>query len=166
MYNDAYPKQVDQYNKSYPDHTTKKVSPPLNPFQMLDPFLHSWTVGFDPLFDMIEQVRESNKMVTYPPYNIVQTDDYNYAIEIAVAGFSKKDLKVTKTKNELKVEGTKEKNSDKALHRGIANRDFTQNFLLADDVVINDIELEDGLLSINLEKLVPKEDRPQVLKIN
>jgi molecular chaperone IbpA len=166
MHNDAYPKQVDQYNKGYPDHTTKKVSPSLNPFQMLDPFLHSWTVGFDPLFDMIEQVRESNKMVTYPPYNIVQTDDYNYAIEIAVAGFSKKDLKVTKTKNELKVEGTKIASDDKALHRGIANRNFTQNFLLADDVVVNDIELEDGLLSINLEKLVPKEDRPQVLKIN
>ena len=109
---------------------------------------------------------------SYPPYNIRKTDDFNYIIELALAGFDKKDIEVTYADNTLTIKSnydyTTTKNKEKAkelTHKGISQRAFTRSFCLADDVVVNGAELVNGMLTIQLEKIVPEEKKPKTIKI-
>jgi molecular chaperone IbpA len=103
----------------------------------------------------------------YPPYNIRKIDDLKYAIDIALAGFGKKDIKVNYSDNSLTIKSIKdESKKDDIVHRGISHRSFTRTFALSDDVIVNDAKFENGLLSIELEKIVPEEKRPQEIKIS
>ena len=124
-----------------------------------------FTVGFDSLWDRLETLELD--VPNYPPYNIRKIDDLKYAIELALAGFGKKDIKVNYSDNSLTIKSVKdESKKDDILHRGISHRAFTRTFALSDDVIVNDAKFENGLLSIELEKIVPEEKKPKEIKIN
>lgn len=123
-------------------------------------------VGYDKLFDQFENVR--NLTDNYPPYNIVKKSDTSYAIQIAVAGFNKEDIEITLDKNQLIVNSIVEDKDDKTeyLYKGLASRAFTRRFTISEYVQIRDAELVNGILNINLERLVPEEEKPTKIEIN
>ena len=130
--------------------------------------LRPFSVGFDNIFDHFNLHLDNTRTVNYPPYNINKIDDLNWNIEIALAGFSKKDIDVSTAENQLTIKSVVDKNKDETagtIHKGISKRQFTRTFTLADDVVVNDAELKDGMLVVNLEKIVPEEKKPKSIKI-
>jgi molecular chaperone IbpA len=128
----------------------------LSIFNQLRPF----SVGFDDMFDHFDSM-VSMAPSNYPPYNIVKTDNNNYNVEIALAGFSKKDITVEVENGILTIESVKDK-SDKeedtlgVLHKGISKRYFKKQFTIAKDVKVNGAELKDGLLKVSMERIVPE----------
>ena len=105
----------------------------------------------------------------YPPYNIIKSDDTNYSIEIAVAGFSKDDIEIETKENTLTIRSV-EKDSElvdevEYLHKGISARAFKRSFTIADDVVVKGASYENGLLIISLERIIPEEKQPRLIKI-
>lgn len=153
---------------SYPDYDrwTEK-SKPIDPFDLLRPFLESWTVGFDKQFTLLEDLRKNSKSIAYPPYNIKEVEEgVEYAIEMAVAGFKKDDINITLQENSLKVEGgSKQHSSENYVHKGIAARTFVQTFALADYVEVKTASLEDGILTISLIRNLPEEKQPKIIEI-
>ena len=128
------------------------------------PFFRS-TVGFDHLFDMLDQVSESAQ--SYPPYNIERTDETHYRITLAVAGFAEKDLAVEMRDGVLSVAGKREDAAKTGyLYQGIAGRAFERRFQLAEHVEVRAAKLENGLLHIELERLIPEEKKPRKIAIN
>ncbi len=128
------------------------------------PFYRS-SVGFDRLFDLLEQTAEAAP--GYPPYNIERTDDTHYRITLAVAGFAEKDINVEVRDGVLTVTGKREDQEKQTyLHQGIAGRAFERQFQLADHVEVRDAKLENGLLHIALERVVPEEKKPRRIAIN
>ena len=129
--------------------------------------LSPFSVGFDNIFDHFNLHLENTRSVNYPPYNINKIDDFNWNIEIALAGFGKKDIDVSTAENQLTIKSIEsdEKDDKDTIHRGISKRQFTRSFTLADDVVVNGAELKDGMLTIELEKIVPEEKKPKTIKI-
>jgi len=155
--------------KGYPDKEwsthTKVITPP-DPFALLRPFLHSWTVGFDDQFTLLEQLRKDSKSVAYPPYNIREVSDDKFEIEMAVAGFSKSDIVLTIKEGVLMVEGgSKESKSDNYIHKGIAARTFEQKFALGEYVEVKGATMENGILTIFLEREIPEEKKPKIITI-
>ena len=129
------------------------------------PFTAS-TVGFDSLLARIAEITIDKPDSNYPPYNIRKIDDLKYFIDLALAGFGKKDVSINYADNSLTIKSIQnDKKADDVVHRGISQRAFTRTFALADDVVVNDAKFENGLLSIELEKIVPEEKRPKEIKI-
>ena len=126
--------------------------------------LTPYAVGFDRLFD---QLASSSRVTnSYPPYDILKDDDYNFKIEMALAGFSKKDIEVEVAENLLTIKSVRENNQDsKNVYKGISYRKFTREFTIADDIEVKDAKLEDGLLTIQLERIVPDEKNPKLIKI-
>ena len=129
--------------------------------------LRPFSVGFDNIFDHFNLHLENTRSVNYPPYNINKIDDFNWNIEIALAGFGKKYIDVSTAENQLTIKSIEsdEKDDKDTIHRGISKRQFTRSFTLADDVVVNGAELKDGMLTIELEKIVPEEKKPKTIKI-
>ena len=129
------------------------------------------TVGFDPIFDHFERMFDNDTLmppsVNYPPYNIVKTGDFTYNIEVALAGFSKKDIEVNYADNTLTIKSIHEKEEDKegVLHKGISKRHFTRSFTIAEDVEVKGAELKDGLLQVELEKIIPESKKPRTIDI-
>ena len=129
------------------------------------PFTAS-TVGFDSLLARIAEITIDKPDSNYPPYNIRKIDELKYSIDLALAGFGKKDVSINYADNSLTIKSKQnDKKADDVVHRGISQRAFTRTFALADDVVVNDAKFENGLLSIELEKIVPEEKRPKEIKI-
>jgi len=128
------------------------------------------TVGFDRLFDMLDQAGQVDVQHAYPPYNIERTDENHYRISLAVAGFGEKDLTVEVREGVLTVEGKREdgQKSEKAsvLYQGIAGRAFERRFQLAENVEVRGAKLENGLLHVDLERVVPEEKKPRQIPIN
>jgi len=138
---------------------------------LTDPFdrVKTYSIGFDTMFDkLFDEVYTHASAPTYPPYNIIKTDDEHYAIQIAIAGFSKDDIEIESKENTLVVK-TKEKEDVKDetnyLHKGISNRAFTRSFTLADDVVVKGATFENGLLNVELERIIPEEKKPRIIDI-
>ena len=129
------------------------------------------SVGFDSVFDHFESMfNESPSLHTnYPPYDILKTDEHSYVIELAVAGFSKKDIEVTVENGVLTVESDREGNAESSgqeiIHRGISKRYFKKSFSIADDVEIRGAELKDGLLRISMEKIIPESKKRKEISI-
>ena len=128
--------------------------------------LRPFSVGFDDLFDHFNNTLEY-KQVTYPPYNINKIDDLNFQIEMALAGFSKKDIEVKYADNQLTIKSVESDDKDEkdVIHRGISKRKFSRSFTLSDDVVVNGAELKDGMLIVELEKIVPDSKKPRTIDI-
>lgn len=121
------------------------------------------TVGFDRLFDLLENNARASAGDNYPPFNIERRSEDNYRITLAVAGFREDDLDITAQQNLLVVQGRKRDESEQAemLHVGIANRGFERRFELADYVRVENAALADGLLVIDLLREVPESMKPK-----
>ena len=131
-----------------------------------------FSVGFDNLFDDFDRIYKfnSDSINLYPPYNIRKINDTDYVIELAIAGFGKKDIEVKSQENTLTIKSKdkKEEVSDKdesILHRGISQRSFKRSFTIAEDVVVKGADLKDGLLSVKLERIIPEEKKPKFIDI-
>ena len=131
--------------------------------------LRPFSVGFDELFDHFNNHLEYTvkQNTSYPPYNITKIDDLHFQIEMALAGFNKKDVEVKYADNQLTIKSveSKGKSEKETLHRGISKRKFSRTFTLADDIKVNGAELKDGMLYVDLEKIVPEEKQPRTITI-
>jgi len=129
--------------------------------------LTPYAVGYDRIFDHLSRYVDNNATSTgFPPYNIRKEGDYNYTIEMALAGFGKKDIEVEVAEGTLSVRSMKENDEDDStVYRGISRRRFDRKFTVADDVVVNGASLENGMLTINLERVVPEEKKPRIITV-
>ena len=128
--------------------------------------LRPFSVGFDNIFNHFNLHLDTQRTVNYPPYNIVEVNSLNWRIEAALAGFGKKDINISTANSQLTIKSIPSEDKGKEpIHKGISKRQFTRTFTLADDVVVNDAELKDGMLVVNLEKIVPEEKKPKSIKI-
>ena len=139
-----------------------------NNFNQLTPY----AVGFDRVFDQLNRYVDNNATSTgFPPYNIRKEGDYNYVIEMALAGFGKEDIEVEVADSTLSVRSTKKPlNEDVAsnedtVYRGISYRKFDRKFTLAEDVVVNNAKLENGMLILELERVVPEAKKPRLVEV-
>jgi len=128
------------------------------------PLMRSF-VGFDNLFDEFERMSSFTDN-NYPAYNIIKTGDEDYQIEIAVAGFNENEISIEVKKGLMTVEASKAKLSNEYLHRGIAERSFTKQFRLAENMEVKNADLRDGLLTVNLFREIPEAEKPKQIKIN
>ena len=131
--------------------------------------LRPFSVGFDDLFDHFNNTLEYSvkQQTSYPPYNINKVDELNYQIEMALAGFNKKDIEIKSADSQLTIKSVEndDKDEKETLHRGISKRKFSRTFTLAEDIKVNGAELKDGMLLIELEKIVPEEKKPRTIDI-
>ena len=129
--------------------------------------LTPYAVGFDRVFDQLTAYAANNATSSgFPPYNIRKGGDYTYAIEMALAGFSKDDIEIEVAEGLLTVRSIKENDeNDSDIYRGISYRKFNRKFTLSDDIVVNDASLENGMLKIDLERIVPDAKKPRKITI-
>ena len=129
-----------------------------------------FSVGFDSIFDRffdMDLTRDSG----YPPYNIRKDSELTYSIEVALAGFSKEDIEVEVTDGSLTIRSKPEDKKDVEkvdetfVHKGIAKRSFLRSFTLSDDIIVKGADLKDGMLIVDLEKVIPDEKKPRLIKI-
>ena len=146
------------------------TSKDLSIFNSLRPF----SIGFDDMFDQFESMLGNGGMTmqsNYPPYNIRKTGKDNSSIEVALAGFNKKDVEVEFEDNILTVRTkqhnkSEEQNVDgEIIHKGISQRQFARSFTIADDVKVNGAELKDGLLTIACERILPDHKKKRLIDI-
>mgnify|MGYP001153529033 FL=1 len=142
----------------------------------LNPFYRN-SIGFDSLFDRITSNFEMSNSQNYPPYDIIRTGDETYRIQIAVAGFQRDDIKIELENGTLSIYGHQHKpdiskedggqlvDGEEFLHRGISNRNFSRTFNLADYVEVAGATITDGILKIELKKIVPEALKPKTIEI-
>jgi molecular chaperone IbpA len=127
------------------------------------------TVGFDRLFDMIENNSVGQTQENYPPFDLIKLGDNDYRIELAVAGFKSDELDITAQQNVLIVSGRKNEESEEKgsdyIYRGIATRSFERRFALADHIQVRGADIKDGLLSIDLVREIPEAMKPKKIDI-
>ena len=146
------------------------TSKDLSIFNSLKPF----SIGFDDMFDQFESMLGNGSLgmqSNYPPYNIRKTGKDAYSIEVALAGFSRKDVEVEFEDNLLTVR-TKQTNKSEdsneegeIIHKGISQRQFARSFTIADDVKVGGAELKDGLLTIACERILPDHKKKRLIEI-
>ena len=136
--------------------------------------LRPLSVGFDDVFDHFESMLDGPTLSVgsnYPPYNIVKTGKNTYDIEVALAGYGKKDIDVTYEDGMLTIKSIKDKQEQEVednegmLHKGIAKRMFSKSFTIADDVVVKGAELKDGLLKVSMERIIPEAKKARTITI-
>ena len=130
------------------------------------PWMHQ-SFGLDNIFHALGQFDAQSQQPKYPPHNIIKSDN-NYILEFALAGWKESEITVELEKNILKVTGKKADSEDSEQtfqHRGIANRSFFSQFTIGDNIKIVDGNLKDGVLTINMDIIVPEEDKPKTIKI-
>ena len=131
------------------------------------------TVGFDDMFDHFEHMMDDRfwqgSVANFPPYNIVKTGENTYDVELALAGFNKKDIEVEYKENLLTVKSKKQeetKDEDgNVIHRGISKRMFSKSFTIANDVEVKGAELKDGLLKVSMERIIPEHKKAKLIDI-
>ena len=135
--------------------------------------LRPFSVGFDSIFEEFDRMLESTERYNsnYPPYNIRKLNDNNYKIEVALAGYSKGDIELELKDSTLTVRNkTKEKvineDGNGVIHKGIATRQFERSFTISEDIKVKNAELKNGLLNIDLERIIPDEKKPRLIDIN
>lgn len=130
------------------------------------PALHRHAIGFDRMFEDLNRTFANSKD-NYPPHNIVQLDETNFLIEVAVAGFKQSEIDVELKDNLLTVKGERVKDETEVeyLHKGISNRNFTRTFPLAENVEVRTATVENGILAVKLELVVPEEKKAKKIAI-
>ena len=131
------------------------------------------TVGFDDMFDHFEHMMDDSffrgSVANFPPYKIVKTGENTYDVELALAGFNKKDIEVEFKENLLTVKSKKQeetKDEDgNIIHRGISKRMFSKSFTIANDVEVKGAELKDGLLKVSMERIIPEHKKAKLINI-
>jgi len=125
-------------------------------------------LGFDHVFSTLDNAAHllTSTATSFPPVNVVKHDDYNFTVELAVAGYKRDEIEITSERNSLKVKGKKTETDERNyLVKGIAGRSFARQFVLSDTVVVRDADLADGILSIKLENVIPEEQKPRKIEI-
>ena len=134
-------------------------------FNQLTPY----AVGFERQFNRLnDYARHQMQSTGFPPYNIQKVEDFKYEITMALAGFDKTDIEVEVAQGVLTIRSVRETNEETdewTIHRGISYRKFSRKFTLADDIVVNDAKLENGLLTISLEQIIPEEKKPKLIEV-
>jgi len=133
------------------------------------PSLHRHAIGFDQMFEQLNRTFATSKSDNYPPHNVVQLDETNFVVEVAVAGFSKSEISVELADNVLTVKGeinTEARAPSVYLHKGISSRNFARNFPLAENVLVRNAVVENGILAVNLELVIPEEKKPKSIAIS
>ena len=133
------------------------------------PFRRS-TVGFDRLFDMLENSTLCQGQENYPPFDLIKLGDNDYRIELAVAGFKPDEIDITAQQNVLVVSGRKKEEAEDGkgnnyIYRGIATRSFERRFALADHIQVKGADMKDGLLAIELVREIPEAMKPKKINI-
>ena len=135
--------------------------------------LRPFSVGFDSIFEEFDRMLESSERYNsnYPPYNIHKVNETDYKIEIALAGYSKEDIELELKENTLTVRNkAKEKvineESNEVIHKGIATRQFERSFTISEDIKVKNVALKNGLLKIDLKRIVPEEKKSRFIEIN
>ena len=128
-----------------------------------DPFF----IGFDRALDTWNHVQTVSGATTYPPYNVIKVDEDNFVVELAVAGFGKTDIDVSTSEGKLVVKGelNTEDGDSKFIHRGIAARKFTREWALGEYMEVKAAELKDGMLKIDIVRILPEEKKPKTIKV-
>ena len=132
------------------------------------PQLHKFGIGFDNLFDDLMRVSNMQSNSNYPPHNVIKTGDDTVTIEVAVAGFAEGEIDISLDKHQLSITGERKREEDENheyLHRGISKRDFKHTFTLAEHVEVRNASIQDGILSVYLERQVPEEAKPKSIAI-
>ena len=150
--------------------TTKHLANIWDQFQNFDRnTLTPYAVGFDRVFDRLNDYAMHQATSTgFPPYNIRKDGDTNFTIELALAGMTRDDLEIEFAEGVLTVRTTDKKEeveSTELLHRGISFRKFSRKWTLADDIVVKDAKMENGMLLIHLERIIPEEKKPRLIDI-
>ncbi len=124
-------------------------------------------LGFDHLFDELEKIT-NHANDTYPPHNVIKSDDMKYDIELAVAGFSRDDINIELKEHVLTIKGDREKRREENayVHKGISGRKFFKSFRLSEYAEVSGADLTDGILTVSIEVVLPEEKRPQKISIN
>lgn len=131
------------------------------------PLFHQ-TLGFENFIRDVESILNETKPVNnFPPHNIIKIDDNKYAVELAVAGFSKDEIDIQVQENTLTIKGEKIEGTPNLeyLHRGIGTRSFTKSITIADTIEVKGAEYKDGILRIGLENIVPEHKKPRKIEI-
>ena len=136
------------------------------------------SIGFDRMAQLLDQANRIDQTPSYPPYNIRKLNELQYVVELALAGFTKDDIEVELTEGTLTVRSAIKKDDDGGdndevssnneigfVHRGIAKRAFSRSFQLSDDIIVKDADLADGMLIVNLERVIPDEKKPRLIPI-
>jgi molecular chaperone IbpA len=127
------------------------------------------TVGFDRLFDMLENNSVGQPQENYPPFDLIKKGENDYCIQLAVAGFKPEEIDITAQQNVLIVSGRKSDETEQAdgdfIYRGIANRSFERRFALADHIQVKGADLKDGLLAVELVREIPDAMKPRKINI-
>ena len=128
-----------------------------------DPFF----IGFDRALDTWSHAQTVSSATNYPPYNVIKVDEDNFVVELAVAGFAKTDIDLSTADGKLIVKGelSTEDNDSKFIHRGIAARKFTREWALGEYMEVKAAELKDGMLKIDIVRVLPEEKKPKTIKI-
>jgi molecular chaperone IbpA len=132
------------------------------------PAFNKFGIGFENLFDDLQRVTQTQSSTNYPPHNVIKTGDDTVTIEVAVAGFAEGEIDIALDKHLLTITGTKKREDDadhEYLHRGISSRDFKQTFPLAEHVEVNGAAIQDGILTVYLERKVPESAKPKSIAI-
>jgi molecular chaperone IbpA len=165
---EKYPMHHQQWPHEKPGWSeTPKLKPvplPVPSVTFTSLFNDQFFLGFN---EQVERWQSLNKKASFPPYNLVKVDKDTYRIELAVAGYSKEDIDISVEKDLLTVKSknNNSKSTDEFIHQGIAERDWTQSFVLGEWITVKDAVYKDGMLTINLEREVPEELKPKVIKI-
>ena len=143
--------------------TSKNLSLLFDNFNQLTPY----AVGFERQFNRLnDYVTHQQTSTGFPPYDIRKEGDSNHVIEMALAGFSKDDIEIEVAQGVLTVKSMKENADDvETVHRGISYRKFNRKFTLAEDVVVNGAKLENGMLILELERVVPEAKKPRLVQV-
>ena len=136
------------------------------PTRVFDPF-KNLTVGFDDIFDQLSSMSKYvNDIPNYPPYNIKKVGKDKYQLDMALAGFSKDDVKVEVNDNTLTVSASSsDKEDDSYVHKGIAKRAFKRQWTLVEHLEVQDAKLKDGVLTVDMKLNLPEEKKPRTIKI-
>jgi molecular chaperone IbpA len=127
-----------------------------------DPFF----IGFNREMERLANVQLASRQTNYPPYDLLKLDDDTYKLSLAVAGFSKNDIDVSVDNGTLIIKGEIAEVVDaEVVHKGIAGRKFTRTFALGEYMEVTGAEMEDGMLHINIDRVIPEEKKPKVIKV-
>lgn len=132
------------------------------------PSLHRHAIGFDNLFEQLNRTFANSKSDgNYPPHNVVRLDDTHYVIEVAVAGFDQDEINIELKDNVLTVRGEQAEKQQviEYLHKGISTRNFVRTFPLAEHIEVRGATVQNGILAVALEQIVPEEHKPKKIEI-
>jgi molecular chaperone IbpA len=132
----------------------------------LDLFKDPFFIGFNHTLDRLNSIHNASAHQSYPPYDIVKIDEDTYRVDLAVAGFDKKDVEVSVDNGTLIIKGeVGTETTEEVLHKGIATRKFTRTFALGEYMEVIAAEFKNGMLSVSVERIVPEEKKPKTIKI-